>query len=199
MLVLPDDITIFDCERQAPVRAKLVRLNRELAAKEVDGTWWKIPVSKRAREAEGDHHWEWRKLIGLHRSELVWEALAVQSTRGGVEGASLYRVDAISQIESGEGAVFIDRLAVAPSNRPWLVNPPKYKGIGTALLLAAVRHSYSLGLGGRVWLTSLPTERTRDFYRKRGFRVIFEDENGMIDFELPTGVAQQWLEREGYL
>lgn len=153
MLVLPDDITIFDCARHAPLRAKLVRLNRELAAKEVDGTWWKIPVSKRAREAEGDHHWEWRKLVGLHRNELVWEALAA----------------------------------------------PKYKGIGTALLLAAVRHSYSLGLGGRVWLTSLPTERTRDFYRKRGFRVIFEDENGMIDFELPTGVAQQWLECEGYL
>ena len=76
---------------------------------------------------------------------------------------------------------------------------PNYRGVGTALLLAAVRHSYLLGLGGRVWLSSLPNERTRDFYTNRGFQVIFEGEDGTIEFELPIAKAVTWLEEEGYL
>jgi GNAT superfamily N-acetyltransferase len=199
MFVLPDDIKIFNPQKKCLVWAKLVRLTRELAAKQIDGTWWKISVSKTVRLAEGDHHWEWRKLVGLHRNDLVWEALAVQRANGAIEGAVLYRIDAVSQLERGRGAVFIDRLATAPRNRPWLADPPKYRGIGAALLLAAVRHSYSLGLGGRVWLTSLPSERTREFYHKRDFQVIFEDENGMIDYELPAAAAQRWLKSEGFL
>lgn len=199
MLVLPDDIKIFNVQRQCLVRAKLVVLTRELASTEIDGTWWKVPVSRNRRESEDDHHWVWRKLLGLHRNDLAWEAVAVQSASGAVEGAMLYRIDAKSQISRGEGAVFIDRLATAPRNRPWLVASPKYQGIGTVLLLAAVRHSYSLGLKGRVWLTSLPSEKTRKFYRNRGFRVIFEDEDDMIDYELPSAEARQWLKSEGYV
>ena len=199
MLTLPDDIKIFNTQRQSLVRAKLVRLTRELAATKIDGTWWKIPASKEERDAEGDHHWSWRKLIGMYRNQLAWEALAVQSAGGEVEGAMLYRIDARSQIDIGEGAVYIDRIATAPRNRPWLAGTPKYKRVGTNLMLAAVRQSYALGLGGRVWLTSLPSERTREFYRKWGFEVIFEDEDGMIDFELPCATAERRLRSEGYL
>jgi len=54
-------------------------------------------------------------------------------------------------------------------------------------------------LGGRVWLTSLPSERTRKFYRDRGFEVIFEDPDGMIDFELPPVAAEKWLKTRGFL
>ena len=111
----------------------------------------------------------------------------------------LYQIDAKSQIESGAGAVFVDRLAAAPRNRPWLASPPRYRGVGTVLLLAAVRHSYSLGLGGRVWLVSLPSERTKEFYKNRGFRRIYDDGDGMIDFELPAAKAETWLKNEGYL
>jgi GNAT superfamily N-acetyltransferase len=95
------------------------------------------------------------------------------------------------------GAVYADRLATAPRNRPWLVGSPRYRGVGTVLLLAAVRQSYLLGLGGRVGLASLPSERTRGFYSRRGFQVIFERKDGMIEFELPTALAVAWLEEEG--
>lgn len=199
MLELPEDVRIFNVQRGAAVRARLVELTRKLAASEIDGTWWKIPVSKTSRDAEDDHHWEWRKLVGETRNNLAIEALAVQSASGAIEGTTLYRIDAKSQLEPGNGAVYVSRLATAPRNRPWLVDSPKYKGIGTVLLLASVRHSYSLGLGGRVWLTSLPSEQARDFYHKRGFEVIFQNPDGTIDFELPADKAQQWLKREGYL
>lgn len=199
MFELPEEVSIFNVRRQAAVGARIVRLTRELAASRLDGEWWKIPVSRSIREQEGDHHWQWRKVLGQYRNQLVWEAVAIQSAGGDLEGAAIYRVDAKSQLERGCGAVYIDRIAAAPRNRPWLVDPPKYQGIGTTLLLAVVRHSYLLGLEGRVWLTSLPSEQTREFYRKRGFQMIFEDEDGMIDFELPATSAVKWLKSEGYL
>ncbi len=199
MLVLPDDVTLFSVPRNAEELATLVRLTRHLAADRIDGEWWELEVSRKLRAEEGDHHWRWRQIVGQHRADRAWETLAVQSAGGAIEGAIAYRIDALSQIDSGEGAVYADRLATAPRNRPWLVKAPTYRGAGSALVLAAVRHSYLLGLGGRVWLTSLPSEQTRDFYAKRGFRVTFEREDGTLDFELPTAVAVAWLEEEGYL
>lgn len=199
MLDLPKEVHILNVERNVRVKAKLVRLTRELAATGIDGAWWNLPVSKSVRKEEGDNHWHWRKIVGRNKAKLIWEALAVQSGSGAIEGAMAYRIDAKSQLQPGKGAVYVDRIATAPRNRPWVLEPPKYRGIGSVLLLAAVRHSYLLGLEGRVWLTSLPSERTRKFYRERGFEVIFEDADGMIDFELPAAVAGEWLERRGFL
>ncbi len=199
MIDLPKEIAIFNVSRGINVRAHLVRLTRDQAARNIDGTWWSIGVSKTARRNEEDHHWIWRKLVGELRLNLAWDAFAVQSATGNVEGAMTFRIDAMSQLEPKKGVVYIDRLATAPRNRPWLVSTPKYKGIGSVLLLAAVRESYSLGLGGRVWLTSLPSERTREFYRNRGFQEIFTDDDGMIDFELPSNKAELWLRNEGHL
>jgi hypothetical protein len=71
MLVLPDHITIFDVRANCPVSAWLVRLTRELAVTRIDGTWWKIPVSKRVRKAEEDHHWSWKQVVGKHRNDIV--------------------------------------------------------------------------------------------------------------------------------
>lgn len=199
MFDLPEEVHILNVARNVRVKARLVRLTRQLAAKEIDGTWWTLPASKFVRKNEDDNHWPWRKIVGQNHAKLTWEALAVQSASGSIEGAISYRIDAKSQLQLGEGAVYVDRIATAPRNRPWVVEPPKYRGIGSVLLLAAVRHSYRLGLGGRVWLTSLPTERTRKFYRDRGFEVIFEDSDGMIDFELPAAAAEEWLKRRGFL
>lgn len=199
MFDLPQEVHIFNVARNVRVKARLIRLTRELAAKEIDGTWWNLPASKAVRKEEGDNHWLWRKIVGSNHAKLTWEALAIQTSGGSIEGAITYRIDAQSRLQSGEGAVYVDRIATAPRNRPWVVEPPKYQGIGSVLLLAAVRHSYLLGLGGRVWLSSLPSERTRKFYRDRGFEVIFQDSDGMIGFELPAAAAEKWLEKRGYL
>jgi GNAT superfamily N-acetyltransferase len=199
MFDLPAEVHILNVAKNVRVKAQLIRLTRDLAAKGIDGTWWNLPVSKSVREEEGDNHWLWRKIVGSNHAKLTWQALAVQSTSSAIEGAITYRIDAKSQLQPGEGAVYVDRIAAAPRNRPWIVKTPKYQGIGSVLLLAAVRHSYLLGLGGRVWLTSLPSERTRKFYRDRGFEVIFEEADGMIGFELPSAAAEEWLKKRGFL
>jgi hypothetical protein len=87
----------------------------------------------------------------------------------------------------------VEYLAVAPQNRPWLVDPAKYRGVGTVLLFAAVRRSYSLGLGGRVWLSCVPDKRSQEFYENKEFRAIRTDSEDMIDYELPADKAEKWL------
>lgn len=197
MLTLPESVEIYSVANAEGVQAELQELTRELAGK-LDGTWWSIPVSKAVREKEGDHHWKWRKLVGEIRQKAAWDSLGIVC-EDTVQGAMLFRVDAKSSLEPGEGAVYVDRLSTAPTNRPWLCDPPNYRGIGTVLMLAAVRSSYSLGLKGRVRLESLPSEKTREFYDNRGFTVIKQDTDGMIDYELPAASADQWLRDEGYL
>ncbi len=197
MLELPENCVLFDCVKNRNIEATLVRLDRHLAKTKIDGTWWNIPVSKATRMNEEDHHWEWRKLVGLHHKSLAWEAIAVCSDSGEVEGAILYRIDAKSRIDDEKGAIYVDRIATAPRNRPWLVSP-EYKGIGSTLLLTAVRQSYYLGFGGRVWLESLPSVQTRNYYSKRVCQVISEREDG-ISLELTVANAEKWLESEGYL
>ncbi len=98
MLKIPDDILIFRVDQQEFVEAKLVRLDRETAKTQIDGTWWNIPVSKTLRVSEGDHHWCWRKLVGESRNYTNWETLAIQRTNGAIEGAMRYRIDAKSQL-----------------------------------------------------------------------------------------------------
>lgn len=125
--------------------------------------------------------------------------MAIETENGAIQGAIVYRINAESQLEPGRLAIYGEYLATAPRNRPWLVNPPHLRGVGRGLLLAAVTHSYQLGLEGRIWLTSLPSERTRDFYVNLGFEVIFQKPDGTIDFELPSARALEWLKDEGYL
>ena len=197
---LPVAIRILDCRSGEQREAALTKLSRHLAATEINGAWWKLEgVTRQAREQEDDHHWVWRKLVGQHRNDLAWEFVAAQTDDGEVQGAMGYRIDLRSLLHPDLTTVYVDRLAVAPRNRPWLVPEPRYKGVGSGLLLRAVCHSYVLGLGGRVSLASLPSERTRGFYERRGFIATGESEDGLVEYELSDEAAQRWLQQEGYL
>jgi hypothetical protein len=48
-------------------------------------------------------------------------------------------------------------------------------------------------------LVSLPSEKTRRFYERRGFTRLSEDEDGMVEYELDEEAAQRWLQQAGYV
>ncbi|KAA1258191.1 hypothetical protein LF1_07070 [Rubripirellula obstinata] len=198
MFELPFSVSLTRGDTGRPEAAKIVELDRTLAKTQIDGRWWKIESGRTARSEEQDHHWQWVKVLGEQRTNLAYQAIAVQTPDQEVQGAATYFVDSKSRLEEGEGTINLDRIATAPRNRPWLCEPPRFKGVGYCLLLAVVRHSYLLGLGGRVWLTSVPDQKTHDFYLARGFEVIFEDEDGILDFEISASGACAWLAEEGY-
>jgi hypothetical protein len=197
---LPSRVQLVDRQSGEQCEANLVELTRKLAATGIDGRWWKLSGELLGRGAdEDDHHWVWRKLVGKHQNQLAWHFVACQTDDGEIQGAAGYRIDYRSVLAPEAGSVYVDRIAVAPRNRLWLVTNPLYIGIGVGLMLRVVCHSYILGLGGRVSLISLPSERTRQFYQHRGFTRLSEDDDGMVEYELDEEAAQRWLEQAGYL
>jgi hypothetical protein len=198
MLSLPDLARLKDLHTDQIVESSIVPLSKGLA-KQVDSQWWKIGGSRTARENEADHGWRWSDIAGSCRLDPWCECRAIVTPDGVVQGAINYHLNGKSLREHDLGAVFVHHLATAPRNRPWLVPKPRYKGVGLALLSTAIVHGYVLGLGGRVVVPSVPTERTRQFYEKRGFQYVSEDDDGIIDFELTPEAAQAWLLKEGFL
>ncbi|PHS06082.1 MAG: hypothetical protein COA78_14705 [Blastopirellula sp.] len=197
MLDLPIQVSLFNIDQASNVRAELIQLTSDIANEKIDNSWWDAKITEKLEGKEADKHWNWHWLNGVYGDYLNWEAIAVQSASGYIEGAITYRIDAKSQLSEGQGPVYVDRLAAAPRNRPWLVENPVFRGVGSILLLTAVRHSYQLGLKGRVLLDSLPSERTRNYYDNRGFEVTSEKDDGTIGYELPATAAEKWLQEQG--
>jgi hypothetical protein len=198
MLILPESAHLHDLRTNRSCPAEIVRLTKDLA-KQIDNQWWQIGGSRTQRSREGDHSWRWPDILGVSRMDAWSECLGVVTPDGVVQGAINYHLNGKSLLEPDLGAIFVHHIATAPRNRPWLVESPQFGGVGAALLAVAVRHGYALGLGGRTVVPSLPTEHTRHFYEKCGFRPIAEDEDGIIDYELAPEVAEEWLREKGYL
>lgn len=198
MLVLPENTIITDLRSGGDCEAQIARLTKELG-KQIDSQWWQIGGSKSKRQQEGDHGWSWADIWGKCRTDKWCECLGLVTPDGIVQGAINYHLDGKSLVVPDVGAVFVHHFATAPRNRPWLVDEPQYRGVGSGLLVTAVRHSYLLGLGGRVVIPSLPTEKTKQFYENRGFEQVDADEDGIIDYELTPEAGQQWLREEGFL
>lgn len=199
MIDLPYSIELFDVAAGEVVDASVVPLDRELTSVGIVAAWWQLPgTTGTQRRREPDHKWPWIELIGREQQAhgANYKTVAIQTEDGGVQGAATYWINKMSYLEPGLGAVEIDRLAIAPRNRPRLCEPPRFKGVGFVLLRHAIWHSYVLGFGGRIRLESVSEPSVHHFYRKHGLRVIMEDE-GFLEFELPAEAAQQLLTNEG--
>jgi GNAT superfamily N-acetyltransferase len=179
------------------VPAQLIELTPAFALSKVDALWWRHPdLNISSRESEGDEHWKWQIIAQDYaRDPLRGACVAPLSVEDYLEGALAYRFDAKSRLEPGRGCVYIGWLATAPRNRKWICSRPAFVGVGSDLVLHAVRESYLFGLGGRVFLQSLPIPQTRAFYEGKGFVRTDESQpqGGLIDYELPTAAAQMWL------
>ena len=199
MLQLPHTVVLRNLIDQVDCDARIVPIDREMAKRKIDVEWWQIGGSRTKRKEEGDHDWNWTKFFGERRGDLHREMVAVVTEDDAVQGAMTYWTNGKSLLDSELGSVYVQYIATAPRNRPWLVDQPCFQGVGSVLLLYAVCHSYILGLGGRVTLVSLPTEKTKEFYANRGFTKIDEDEDGSMEFELTPEGAERWLREEGLL
>ncbi|HRA88607.1 MAG TPA: hypothetical protein PK992_11060 [Planctomycetaceae bacterium] len=199
MFNLPDKVTLTDVVRKSECDASIVSLTREIAKHQMDAAWWQIGGSKSDRQKEGDHAWSWTRIVGEVRQDRFAKLVAVQTPDGEIQGAIKYLFDGESLLQPGEPSIFVEYLAAAPQNREWLVNPPKYRGVGTALVFYAVCDSWISGRQGRVTLVSLSSEKTREFYTRRGFSEVSTLEDGNVEFEMTSIAAERWLRQRGML
>ena len=198
MVLLPNEIDLVRAGDNHIDQAQLIRLTRAVAKTKIDAMWWQdLGASTEMRKKENDNSWQWAKRLGELRNNRWHESLAVETHDGNIQGAILYWLNTRSFAENDKGAVYIEALASAPRNRPWLVPSPLYRGVGEGLLLRATLHSYVVGLEGRVNLLSFRDQRTASFYKNRGFEIVGEEE-GLDQMELSPAKAFQWLKDEGY-
>src|SRR5260221_17127 len=115
-----------------------------------DTTWIPAMQSHCAGRAPGDkpedHHWDWRwkgmqwrTLLGYHSFAL----LCRNELQGLLIAADLN--SARIEAQFGKPIVYAEFLATAPWNRPEVQRPPRYRGVGTVMIGAAIELSFDLG------------------------------------------------------
>lgn len=147
-----------------------------------DETWRPVLRSMKALDAE----WDWRAdflSLELQRPDRETYALVASGVLHG-----------LMSIELQQERVYVERLAVAPSDRDAAT---RLKGCGAALVLVAIKRADQLGHQGRVWLHSLEDESTIGFYatKLKMLETGLDTVDGQLlrRFELSTERAQELL------
>lgn len=163
-------------------------------------------IPRQLRRAEPDFNWKWTKELGevIRDHGKYTNGWVVETPAdGAVQGGIIYSTDATSLIDHGPDgesipAVYVHVFATAPRNRDRLTepHPGMYRGVGTALMRIAISHSYLIGGGGRVNLTSVPHPATMEWYEDFQFSRM-EEIGDRIAYELPVEIARGHLAEVG--
>ncbi len=142
-------------------------------------------------------HWNWEQKSARVQGLLAYRGLCVVA-QGETQG--LAQIDLTKSCrEPGQARrplVYLDYLEVAPWNRHEIQQPTRFRGVGTALLSAAVQLSLDEGFKGRLGLHSLP--QADDFYQGMGMTDLGPDSDyqGLRYFEMTADHARAFLDEE---
>jgi len=144
-------------------------------------------------------HWDWRRKYEAVGHLLAYRFLGIECDSQ-VQGLMLVATAGrVCRIESQRGLplIYIHFLATAPWNSRRLMGKPRFSGVGSVLLAAAVRLSTDEEFGGRVGLHSLP--QADGWYRRCRMTDLGPDPSEMHElryFEMTPENANDFL-REG--
>lgn len=112
-------------------------------------------------------HWDWAAKVAEVDGLIGFRSFSVTAnslTQG------LMRLDLTKSArldgQLGKPLVYVDYLEVAPWNQPFGGSPVRYRGVGTALLIAAAALSVEEDFKGRIGLHALP--QSEGFYSHHG-------------------------------
>lgn len=152
-----------------------------------------VPVS----EWPQSWHWDWARKTARVQGLLAFRGFSVvaQGVTQGLAQVDLSK-SAREPNQAGKPLVYLDYVEVAPWNRPEFGRPPRLRGVGSALLTAAVALSEEEGFKGRIGLHSLP--QADAFYRKIGMIDLGPDAacQNLRYFEMTAERARAFLEEE---
>ncbi len=115
-------------------------------------------------QQEQHGHWNWRLKVSRCSAQLSYRSFAIEcsgETQGLMIVNTIHRCKLPQQ--SNKHLVYVEYLEAAPWNRASVTTSPRYKGVGTTLIAAAIQLSIDEGNRGRIGLHSLPQADT--FYR----------------------------------
>lgn len=135
-------------------------------------------------------HWNWQQKTAQVQGLLGFRGFSVVA-QGVTQGLAQVDLTKFAREPSqvGKPLVYLDYLEVAPWNWTGLGAAPRLRGVGSALITAAVTLSIEEGYKGRIALHSLP--QADAFYRKIGMTDLGPDQayQNLRYFEMTSGQA----------
>ena len=142
-------------------------------------------------------HWDWAKKTARVQGLLAFRGFSVVA-QGITQGLAQvnFTKSAREPCQAGKPLVYLDYVEVAPWNRPEFGWPPRLRGVGSALITAAIALSEDEGFKGRIGLHSLP--QADAFYAKIGMTDLGPDAayQNLRYFEMTPERARAFLEEE---
>ena len=142
------------------------------------------------------HHWNW----GMKGQMLQWPSCRCLGVEADGQMQGLMMVESARHHSRlprsrGESLLFIEFIESAPWNLLAYVTEPRYSGVGTVLIHAAIQSSVDLGYNGRIGLHALP--QVESYYQEKyGMIYVEHDENhhSLPYYELTQARAEQLLQ-----
>lgn len=142
-------------------------------------------------------HWNWADKTAKVQGLIAFRGFSVVA-QGVTQGLAQVDLNQTGREpgQTGRPIVYLDYVEVAPWNRPEFGSPPRLRGVGSALIAAAIALSEDEGFKGRIGLHSLP--QADDFYRKIGMTDLGPDPayQKLRYFEMTAEQARAFLEEE---
>lgn len=173
MSVTSSPVVLFNVARQKPESAELLDAITEQQLADWEANW--VPdlfdALRRLNNAgvarahwPQNRHWDWRRKTQALQGMLAHPGFSIVCngmTQGMVILDTTMKRCRIAG-QANKNLVYVEFIESAPWNRPELANPPRYRGIGTVLVRAAIELSRHEGFKGRLGLHSLP--QANSFY-----------------------------------
>jgi hypothetical protein len=142
-------------------------------------------------------HWDWRDKL-LEIQQLIAKQCFCVVCEGRTQGMMAVNLTKNGRVKEqrGKPLVYVEYLENAPWNRPELFSPPKFRGVGSILMRAAIECSHQEEFKGRIGLHSLP--QADRFYREKcGMTDLGPDPSyqDLRYFEWTQEQAQAFVER----
>ena len=161
------EVHLFNVARGEPETAQLWHAITEQQLADWEGEWvpelFKAIQRLRRGGIERRHwpqsrHWDWRRKATVLQGMLANPGFGIVCD-GLTQGMMI--VDIVKHRgrlddQRGQHLVYVEFVENAPWNRAELFNPPRYRGVGSILIRAAVALSEELEFHGRIGLHSLP-------------------------------------------
>lgn len=145
-------------------------------------------------------HWNWRQKIEVLQGMLARPGFSIvcnDLTQGMmIVDTTMKRCRIDSQKD--KHLVYVEFVENAPWNRAELFNPPRYRGVGSILIRAAVMLSENLEFHGRIGLHSLP--QANGFYANTCGMMdlgVDPDYEGLRYFEMTPEQARAFVAKGG--
>lgn len=144
-------------------------------------------------------NWNWKQKAAAVKGFLAYPGFSVVCD-GLTQGMMLADTTGRCKLSSQQNSelVYVHFLENAPWNRAELCNPPRYRGVGSILIRAAIELSIELEFKGRIGLHSLP--QANSFYANTcGMTDLGPDlkKEGLRYFEMTSEQAQAFIKKGG--